>query len=153
MKFLLYRKIYFAPPLKKKKEKKSNIFFFPWIGGGWSRNNFCIYLCSKFTKWPDCSFQKTMTHRERRWTCLRDYQERTDLQISQERLSSYLATDLHEKGLPDCIKPLSRAALQEKTTQCKEHAKLMISAQDLFYNLDIILKFKSDKSVLGRRAL
>lgn len=72
--------------------------------------------------------------------------EGTDLQISLERTPSYLAPGRGARGWLDYINPLPRPIpLQEKTTQSREQHKLMVTGQDLFYILDIlILKFKSD---------
>lgn len=44
---------------------KENFF----LSLGSSRDNFCIYLCSKFAKWQECGYQKRMTHRWRRSSC------------------------------------------------------------------------------------
>lgn len=123
---------------KGRQRVRETFFFFLWIGGGWSSDNFCYLSVLQFCKMAGLWLSEEDTSMEEvvLWVCLQERtcsrisQERTDLQIRQEGILSHLAPGTHATGWPDCLIPLPRATrLQENTTQCRE---LSILAEDLF---------------------
>lgn len=128
--------------------QKSYVSFFLWIGRGWSRFICVLNLQNGRTvsRRGDTDGGDGLVSVVCRKGCVPEATKRSDLQISLARTPSYLALGRRARGWPDSINPLPRPiALQEKTTQSREQTKLVVSGQDLFYILDIlILKFKSD---------